>query len=900
MASVATTTWPSPLQYPSQTRIDRDKSDGDLYVLVHATAANTYEVYRSTNNGGSWSLFLSLVRSNITDHGSIFISPDGYLRWVYRTNESSQDRIYIRGLNLHDSSPSWENELLLANPSNGGSGGSYHQGLDVWATITSTQEFYCVAAGTTVGSNSGVTLYGAWTPSRPGLTVAKNSIIRGTRQWLFSGTGIQTPSIDAQHNGDGKTASTPDLWVSFGRTGLYVAKLSWQGDGWQGPTTPVTLATGLAARSHVPGRWDGNEFLVADWNGGSVVNVYERNKANTATTIRTTPTHPQGVVRSATIGYNKFNRDTRVLAIGTSNADPYYVDYDRAGASWGSWTLLTTDDVIGTPPENFGMRRSTHGNNKFDMVSVRTSAPQVQHFTGGVSYAPNTPFWSFVGLPYVNGGAADVTASLTLDWVFTDPDDTDTQKDYAVSRQINGGTLNYWRASDSTWQLTEQKNTSGTSLLILASGWATDGDLVTYRAKTWDQADIPSSYSLPLNIYASTPVNPTITAPANGGTVVEDHVTVTWTVAEQKAYRVETLIFGFLLQDSGWVEDSVARSYLSPERLENGFSYSVRLTTKNNEGLASTPVTHSFSVAFAVPQLPTYVVTPNSTTGNIRVTITNPARAFIAAGAVAHGNNASVQPALPAGLIADTDGTHQQLMILVAAIRNSGTGTVNEPAGWTTLANFGNVRVMGRTYATGDTAPTVTFTGGAANADTTARIAAWRGAMPTLFGTASTQLNASAQNIATPSLTITQQYALVLVIGWKQDDTTGADFSAFTGFTEVFDESTTTGDDQSLNMAWAFQTTPPANIATGTITMGGGAAAISRAIVLAVASAPDVSYNDVFRREAGFFVVGDRVGKEIAANGVLEDFRAKSLQPYEYRVIAYSTTGTSRFGVFTG
>jgi hypothetical protein len=406
-------------------------------------------------------------------------------------------------------------------------------------------------------------------------------------------------------------------------------------------------------------------------------------------------------------------------------------------------------------------------------------------------------------------------------------------------------------------------------------------------------------YSDALNIIGSVTVNPTITAPPNGGTVVEDHITMTWTVSEQKAYRAELLIFGFLLEDSGWVENAATRSYAFTTRLENAFNYSARLTTKNNEGLASTSQVSNFSVAFAVPQLPTCIVTPNPVTGNIGVAITNPARAFIGAGTVAHNVNASVTPGLPSGLVADSDGGLQQLMVCVAVIRNSGTGTVNLPAGWTDLVNFGNVRVFGRTFITGDTAPTVTFTGGAAGEDTTARIVAWRGAQPTVLGTPGTQLNGSAQNVATPALTITTQYALVMAIFWKQDDTTGADFSAFTGFTEVMDESTTTGNDQSLGMAYAFQTTPAANIGTNTVTISGGAAAISRGIVLAVASAPDVNYNDVYRREAGFFVNGIPVGASIAQNGTLQDFRARSLVSYEYRLIAYGTTGTSRLGIFT-
>lgn len=894
MGSVATTTATTPLVYPSNTRIDRDKNYGYLYCLVPGTTANTYDLYRSINNGSSWSLFLSRTRSNLVEVGSFFISPDSWARWVYRTNESSQDRIYITGLNLNLASPTWEPELLLANPSNGGVAGAYHQGLDVWATITGSAEYYCVAVGTTVGANSGVTLYGAHTPTIPGGTVSKNSIIRGTRQWLFSGTGRQTPSIDAQHNGDGKTASTPNLWVSFGRVGAYLAKLSWQGDGWQGPTTPVTLVSGISARDYMPGRWDGNEHVTAVPSTDKAV-LYERNKANTETAIRTSGAHPQGVIRSLTCSYNKISRDIRVLAVGTSNNDCYYVDYTRATDTWTSWSLLTADDVVGANVDSFGVRRSTYGNNKYDMIAARTTGPQIQHLQVGLSYAPNTPFWSFTGLPYVNGGAVSVSASLTLDWVFDDPDDTDTQSAYALSRQVNGGALNYWRASDSTWQVAEVKNVSGTSLVTLASGWAADGDLVVYKAKVWDSADIPSSYSAALTIIGSTPVNPVITSP--GATVTSDSVTVVWTCTEQKAFRVTTEIFGFLLRDSGWIEEAATRSYLSEERLENGFSYTVKLTTKNNEGLASTEQSQSFSVVFTIPQFPTIALAANNTAGYITATMTNLPRVHLAVGTASHANNASVTPGLPAGLLADADGTAvMQLLVVLAAIRNSGTGTVNLPAGYTDLINFGNMRLMCRQFITGDVAPTVTFTGGAAGADCSAQMASFRGGVASVHGTPGTVLNGSAQNIATPAATITQAYTLVLMAGWKQGITTGAAFPA--AFTEIFDMSTAVGTGQALNLGYSLQSAA-ANISTDTITMSGGASAISRAVVVAVNGAPDVSYTEIWRREVGTSDLGVRVATNVAANGTANDFRARSGVAYEYRPLTRGVNGTSRYGNFT-
>lgn len=206
--------------------------------------------------------------------------------------------------------------------------------------------------------------------------------------------------------------------------------------------------------------------------------------------------------------------------------------------------------------------------------------------------------------------------------------------------------------------------------------------------------------------------------------------------------------------------------------------------------------------------------------------------AFIAAGAAANANNASVTPGLPAGMTVNTG----QLMLLFAAIRNSGTGTVNTPTGWTSLQAFGNMAVFGRYYRTGDAAPTVSFTGGVAGADTSAVIVAFSGLS---MGVASgkletpafvTQLNASAQNIVYPLMRIPGDRSGVgFIFAWKQDDNSAA--TTPSGFTAMFNQAPTTGDDHS--MVGRYDLTA-ANVSAGTVTMTGGAAAISRVMLFAL------------------------------------------------------------------
>jgi hypothetical protein len=237
-----------------------------------------------------------------------------------------------------------------------------------------------------------------------------------------------------------------------------------------------------------------------------------------------------------------------------------------------------------------------------------------------LAYPPNIPLWV-----NAQGQAADVSATLLLDWNFTDPDPTDTQSAYALSKQEGAGALEYWRASDSTWQATEQKNIIGTTAVTLPTAWGIDADPVhTYKVKVWDQSDVASTYGDGLSVIPSAKVNPTVATPTEAQVLTNNSVTVTWTVAAQTAYRVKLVIFGSPLHDSGWVT-STALTYTIPVELADGFSYTIELQTKNAEGLASNVVTRNFSVNFIEPPASSIVATPSPVNGWVSVAMTNPA-----------------------------------------------------------------------------------------------------------------------------------------------------------------------------------------------------------------------------------------------------------------------------------
>jgi len=212
--------------------------------------------------------------------------------------------------------------------------------------------------------------------------------------------------------------------------------------------------------------------------------------------------------------------------------------------------------------------------------------------------------------------------------------------------------------------------------------------------------------------------------------------------------------------------------------------------------------------------------------------ITTTAATFVAAGTVAHAVNASVTPSMPAGVAAG------DLLLVLAAIRNSGGGEPVTPDGYVELLDADNVKLFGKVHSGSEVAPTVIFANGVANADTTAQMAAFRN-MPTsvddldIVVSSAQQLNASAQDIAYPALpAINIPGCVVLVLGWKQDDWTSV--ATLSGFTEIGEPDTTTGDDQGIVWDYVIQTTPDV-VLPSSFSVTGGASAISVGAVVALA-----------------------------------------------------------------
>lgn len=627
MGTVGTTTNTNPLLYAAGTNIARHKS-GDLYASFLDSSGNV-AIYRSQNGGGSWSSYASWAHSGIQEHVMRVTQSDD-LHVVIRTNESSQDRIYYRRLSTY--SGVWKNETALGALANGGVAGAAYGGVDIvhWYRQSSQEHYAAVGAAVTIGAQHGVELFGLYdNPYGGGQPTWNNQIVgvpsNTTRRWLWTGSGRIGLSMDVEHGGDDGNAGTPTFWIAAGRTSLRMIRVGWYGGWWQGPDAPTIILSSIAAQNSISGRWDGSRFLAVVPNPTVTDQCWlvERDKANSTTQVRATPSHPTGVIRSCTVSYDPGNGDARVFAVGTSTAVLYYASYVRATGLWSSWTSVLATAVLGATPENYSVRRGAYGASKFDVLTAHSGSPNtITHTRQTLTYPPTVPYWETPP----TGQAQDVNAALVLNWGYSGFDPDDAQTAYALRRQIGAGAFAYFRASDSTWQATEQKNTSASTDRTLASGWGAGSDANhSYSVKIWNTADVASSYSGALVIVPSVKVQPTITYPTASMVLNGSRITVTWTVAEQTGYRVHLADMTTVtaVHDSEYLTDAAARSYEVPYDMPDGGTWQIWLVTGNNEGLVSTVVTQAFTTDFTEPPVP--IVTPVgiAASGIIRATVSH-------------------------------------------------------------------------------------------------------------------------------------------------------------------------------------------------------------------------------------------------------------------------------------
>lgn len=205
---------------------------------------------------------------------------------------------------------------------------------------------------------------------------------------------------------------------------------------------------------------------------------------------------------------------------------------------------------------------------------------------------------------------------------------------------------------------------------------------------------------------------------------------------------------------------------------------------------------------------------------------------FVGVGAAVTADNAAtLNPPLNASTQAG------DLVLILASIRNT-AAFPSGVSGWTLVGGTENVRVFGKIAETGEPTPAVAFSGGVAGDDNIAQAATFRGTEPSLAGLVfNIQTNLTAVNLAYPAVTVPAINHLVIVAGWRQDDTTG--IAPIAGYTEIGETNTITGNDAAQVWDYQIQTTAT-NLAAGSFVVT-GLTAVSKGLTILVRPAASIA-----------------------------------------------------------
>jgi hypothetical protein len=186
------------------------------------------------------------------------------------------------------------------------------------------------------------------------------------------------------------------------------------------------------------------------------------------------------------------------------------------------------------------------------------------------------------------------------------------------------------------------------------------------------------------------------------------------------------------------------------------------------------------------------------------------------AGAAVTSNNAAVTPALPDDW-AEGDG-----LLLLAANRNPNT-TVAVPAGWTYLGGYSSMQMFAKRAEATETAPTLTFVGGASGSDTIAQMTAFKNLdiQPVVIDTGGS--DTAAQNMTLPALNVTETE--MLNMWWAKKGSSWTSVTDPANFAVIGSTSSTAGSGAGLWWTYTVQGDTDIDFTARTLTVAGGSTA---------------------------------------------------------------------------
>lgn len=577
-----------PTNFSGQRHVARTSS-GRIWV-AHRNATDLRFSY-SDNSGGSWTLATPKITGAIKQW-CLFIDMDDNA-WVSLVDENDDARLWVN--QSITSSSSW----------------TYNRPIATAATTTAVVVFKHPTLPSWSIQATG------WNSGGGTCWMHVHQINRYTLQTVsslyssnaFDSMTLLSPLVlDFAHTGDGKTAtSSPHLWVAYVRDtdDLVMGRFTWTGSGYASASSTVVDVT-VDTAGPIAGVFDGSRFVVAAQDAtDSTIVVYERNAGDTKTTTRTPTALSGGDVDSLCLTSNSAN--VWLFASGQTADDISSLMYTRAAGTWGAWQTVEATTVV------HPYVSSERCNNALSKRSVVwSSSAAVKHELVGANRSPTTPTW------VTTSGAFDEASAHDLTWQHNDPDG-DAQHSYKLRRSVNGGANQWWNGT--TWT-TEGWVTSLSTVVSITAATVADGDSIAYSVATRDADLAESGYSSTLTLTYSAAATPTISSPADGGTVAGSTLTVTWAVSEQAAYRAILYTSGdVMLADSGWVTSTATSHTFSSVEMADSTSYKVSVQTRGDDGLAGAADTNTFSVSFTPPTTPILTVTASG--GSISVAIDN-------------------------------------------------------------------------------------------------------------------------------------------------------------------------------------------------------------------------------------------------------------------------------------
>ena len=590
MTVIDTTTASAGLGFCNGRHIDRT-STGRVW-MGFQNGSNQIEFWYSDDEGSTWTQNTSATLSaNLTAGFSFFIDIDDHAHIAYNPSGSLH---YRRMANISSTS-SWGSTFSVDS--------SYEIGPDIVAFREGAS--WIAAITSTNGTSARV-------------FILKSVDTSPTKTTYSLGTGINV-SIDFRHTGDGKTVAggEPHVYV----VGSYPADLYIRRFTYSGGTYTMGSATTMdgitAKRDAVSSAFDGSRMVTA-YAESDIVYIAERDAADTTTTLITPTALSDGAVTNVSVTYDA-NENIHLWAVGTTSDDLKRIKYTRSAGTWdGSWTTVLTGTVY---LDSLTLKRGYSDSTIEAVFLDGASSPyDVVYESFSLNVAPTAPTWDAPADNSYN----DIASALVLDWTFTDPDAGDTQSAYALSKSVDGGALSYWNAGTSAWGATEVENPTATTSVTLASSWASDGESIEYKVKTWDAAAVEGIYGLGLTVNAAAATPPTITAPATSATITGSSADVSWTVAAQAAYQVRVLSsVDAELYSTGKVTGAVTEVTLGYVFTDGQTGLKIEVTTWNASDVPGVDTNTGIDVSFTPPATPVLTVTAN-TAGYLSVAIADP------------------------------------------------------------------------------------------------------------------------------------------------------------------------------------------------------------------------------------------------------------------------------------